>query len=244
MEAKAISSAKEVVLSFLQALNADDFKTARQYVHDHFSFDGVLGSRNGSEAYFKDMERMRFKYDIKKAFAERDDVCVLYDIKMLGTKIFTCGWYHVTENKIDSLRVVFDPRPVLEKSAAKTVGIRYIVNDVGEAVQFYRDLLNFKVVMQPAPGFAMLEKEGVHLFLNKPGAGGAGQQMPDGTNPAPGGWNRVQLQVENLPQMIATLKGKNAKFRNELVHGIGGDQILLQDPSGNLVELFEPKKQS
>ena len=125
-----------------------------------------------------------------------------------------------------------------------TVGIRYIVNDVTEAVAFYTEMLGFKLVMQPAPGFAMLEKGGLHLFLNQPGAGGAGQKMADGTSPSPGGWNRIQVQVEDLQKEIETLKSKKAKFRNELVKGIGGDQILLQDPSGNLIELFEPGKQS
>lgn len=126
----------------------------------------------------------------------------------------------------------------------KTVGFRYIVNDVTEAVNFYTEMLGFSLVMQPAPGFAMLEKEGLHLFLNQPGAGGTGQKMSDGAEPAPGGWNRIQVQVDDLAKEIETLKGKKAKFRNELVQGIGGKQILLQDPSGNLVELFEPGKQS
>jgi catechol 2,3-dioxygenase-like lactoylglutathione lyase family enzyme len=240
METKTTSSAKEVVLSFLDALNENDFRTARKYVQDNFSFTGVLGSRDGADAYFKDMERMQLKYDIKKAFADRDEVCVLYDIDMSGKKVFSSGWYRVKDNKIQSLRVVFDPRPVLKK----TVGIRYIVNDVTEAVKFYKEMLGFNLVMQPAPGFAMLEKEGLHLFLNQPGAGGAGQKMPDGAEPAPGGWNRIQVQVDDLAKEIETLKGKKAKFRNELVQGIGGKQILLQDPSGNLVELFEPGKQS
>jgi len=128
--------------------------------------------------------------------------------------------------------------------AKSTIGIRYIVNDVTEAIDFYKEMLGFNVVMHPAPGFAMLEKEGLNLFLNQPGAGGAGQKMPDGEVPAPGGWNRIQVQVEDLAKEIEKLKGKKARFRNELVQGIGGKQILLQDPSGNLVELFEPGKQS
>ena len=128
--------------------------------------------------------------------------------------------------------------------AKSTIGIRYIVNDIAEAIDFYKEMLGFNVVMHPAPGFAMLEKEGLNLFLNQPGAGGAGQKMPDGEVPAPGGWNRIQVQVDDLAKEIEKLKGKKARFRNELVQGIGGKQILLQDPSGNLVELFEPGKQS
>ena len=119
MEAKTVSAAKDTVLSFLEALNAEDFQQAREYVSDDLSFVGVLGTRNGADAYFKDMQNMRFKYDIKKVFADGDDVCVLYDIDMGGTKIFTCGWYKVKEDKIESFQVVFDPRPVLEKAPKK-----------------------------------------------------------------------------------------------------------------------------
>jgi catechol 2,3-dioxygenase-like lactoylglutathione lyase family enzyme len=120
-------------------------------------------------------------------------------------------------------------------------GVRYIVNDVDAAVSFYKDLLGFKVEMQAGPGFAKLSYGNLDLYLNKPGAGGAGKPMPDGTVPAPGGWNRIQLGVDNLEAFIATLKTKKAHFRNELVTGVGGKQILVQDPSGNLVELFETK---
>jgi limonene-1,2-epoxide hydrolase len=116
METRTMSGAKDRVLSLLKALNADDFQQARKYVSDDLSFVGVLGTRDGAEEYFKDMERMRFKYDIKKVFADGDDVCVLYDINMGGTKVFTCGWYKVKNDKIESLQVVFDPRPVLENA--------------------------------------------------------------------------------------------------------------------------------
>jgi limonene-1,2-epoxide hydrolase len=109
-------STRELVSSFIKALNEEDFETARSYVHDDFSFDGVLGKRNGADAYFKDMEKMRFKYDIKKTFTDGNDVCLLYDINMQGTTIFTCGWYKVQNDKIQSLKVVFDPRPLLEQT--------------------------------------------------------------------------------------------------------------------------------
>jgi catechol 2,3-dioxygenase-like lactoylglutathione lyase family enzyme len=121
-------------------------------------------------------------------------------------------------------------------------GVRYIVNDIDAAVSFYKDLLGFTVDMQAAEGFAKLSKGALQLYLNKPGFGGAGQPMPDGTLPAPGGWNRIQLEVNNLEAFIEKLRTAKAQFRNELVTGVGGKQILLQDPSGNLVELFEPKK--
>jgi catechol 2,3-dioxygenase-like lactoylglutathione lyase family enzyme len=123
-------------------------------------------------------------------------------------------------------------------------GVRYIINDLDPAVAFYQDLLGFTVEMKVAPGFAKLSKGNLNLYLNKPGYGGAGQTMPDGTVPAPGGWSRLQLAVNNLEECIATLKSKKANFRNELVKGQGGNQILLKDPSGNLIELFEPNEQT
>lgn len=105
--------AKNIVISCITALNAEDFKTARKYVSDNFSFVGVLGSREGAEAYFNDMEKMKLKYDVKKTFVDGNDVCLLYDLAISGIKIFGCGWYHLEGDKINSLRVVFDPRPVL-----------------------------------------------------------------------------------------------------------------------------------
>src|SRR5215207_8446120 len=121
--------------------------------------------------------------------------------------------------------------------------IRYIVDDVEAALAFYAGLLGFEVTMHPGPGFAMLSRGDLRLLLNKPGGGGgAGQAMPDGALPSPGGWNRFQLEVDDLEALVAILRGAGARFRNELVVGQGGKQILVQDPSGNLVELFEPKR--
>jgi len=110
------TNAKEIVLSCVKALNDEDFKTARKYMTEDFSFVGVLGTRNGAEAYFNDMEKMKLKYDIKKAFVDENDVCLLYDLSMSGIILFGCGWYHVEDGKINSLKAVFDPRPVLELS--------------------------------------------------------------------------------------------------------------------------------
>jgi predicted ester cyclase len=107
---------KDIVLSLLDAINKEDFKKARTYVSDDFKFSGVLGSRNGADAYFKDMEQMKFKYEIKKSFTDGKDACIFYDVTMSGRKIFCCAWYHLKDDKINSLRVVFDPRPVLEAS--------------------------------------------------------------------------------------------------------------------------------
>lgn len=122
------------------------------------------------------------------------------------------------------------------------VYVRYIVNNVDEAIPFYTGKLGFKMDFHPAPGFAALSKDDLVLYLNQPGAGGAGQAMPDGTMPKPGGWNRIQFQFDDLESVVKKLRAEKAKFRNELVSGQGGKQILLEDPSGNLIELFEPFK--
>jgi len=120
-----------------------------------------------------------------------------------------------------------------------TVNVRYIANDVNAAVEFYSEKLGFKVEAHPAPGFALLSKGNLRLFVNAPGAGGAGAAMSDGTAPQPGGWNRFQLEVDDLSSTVRELKKKGAKFRNEIIEGKGGKQALLEDPSGNPIELFE-----
>jgi limonene-1,2-epoxide hydrolase len=108
-----VSQEKEIVLAFLDALNNEDFKTARYYLSDDMVFNGVLGHRDGADIYVDDMKKMKFKYKVLKAFADGNDVCVLYDIDMGGETIYTAGWYKVRDNKIKSLRVVFDPRPIV-----------------------------------------------------------------------------------------------------------------------------------
>lgn len=120
------------------------------------------------------------------------------------------------------------------------VSVRYIVADVPAAVDFYTNLLGFQIAMGPGPGFAALSRGDLRLLLNQPGAGGAGQAMPDGILPQPGGWNRIQLEVDDLEAFVSQLTAAGAHFLNEIVAGRGGKQILLQDPSGNLIELFEP----
>ena len=124
-----------------------------------------------------------------------------------------------------------------------TVSVRYIVDDVDAAIAFYCTHLGFSEVMHPAPTFAMLERGDLRLALSAPsGQGGGGQAMPDGTPPAPGGWNRFMLQVDDLEAIVATLREAGTRFRNEIVTGVGGNQILLEDPSGNPVELFQPSR--
>lgn len=121
-----------------------------------------------------------------------------------------------------------------------TVTLRYFTEDVGAAVAFYRDRLGFDVQMHPAPGFAMLARGNLRLLLNAPGAGGAGQPMPDGTLPSSGGWNRLQIEVEDLDATVQRLRDEGSVFRNEPVEGNGGRQILLEDPAGNPIELLQP----
>lgn len=123
------------------------------------------------------------------------------------------------------------------------VQIRYIVNDVDAAIAFYRDRLGFHVDMHPAPAFAMLSRGELRLVLSAPNPGaGGGQSMPDGTRQEPGGWNRFAIQVDDLGAMVKALRAAGARFRNELVTGVGGKQIILEDPSGNPIELFEPTR--
>jgi len=121
-----------------------------------------------------------------------------------------------------------------------TVSVRYITDDVDAAVAFYVERLGFDVEMRPGPGFAALSRGDLRLLLNQPGAGGAGQPMPDGRRPEPGGWNRLQLEVADLAREVEALRAAGASFRGEIVTGRGGSQILLEDPDGNPVELFEP----
>ena len=120
------------------------------------------------------------------------------------------------------------------------VSVRYIVSDVDAVIPFYTDLLGFKVDMHPAPGFASLSRGDLQLLLNRPGAGGAGQAMPDSQIPTPGGWNRFQIEVEDLEATVEKLVNMGARFRNVMVTGNGGKQILIEDPSGNPIELFQP----
>lgn len=119
------------------------------------------------------------------------------------------------------------------------ISFRYIVADVDAAIRFY-ELLGFKAEMHPGPGFASLSRGDLRLLLNRPGAGGAGAAMPDGRIPTPGGWNRFQIEVEDLDATFSYLRAAGCLFRSEIIVGNGGCQVLIDDPSGNPVELFEP----
>jgi catechol 2,3-dioxygenase-like lactoylglutathione lyase family enzyme len=123
------------------------------------------------------------------------------------------------------------------------VSVRYIVDDVDAAIDFYCRQLGFEEVMHPAPTFAMLSRGDLRLVLSAPGGGpGGGQAMPDGTVPKPGGWNRFQLEVDDIESTVARLSEHGARFRNEIITGVGGKQILVEDPAGNPVELFQPMR--
>ena len=125
------------------------------------------------------------------------------------------------------------------------VMIRYIVNDVDEAIAFYTRHLGFSVSAQSGPNFALLARDNLQLVLSPPkGPGGGSQPMPDGRRPEPGGWNRIIVQSSKLEDDVATMRKAGVAFRNDIVGGPGGRQILVEDPSGNLVELFEPAPDS
>jgi hypothetical protein len=113
------SHPKELVLSFIKLINEERFEEARKLAQDNMTFKGVLGSRNGADAYFNDMKNMKLKYKVIKAFEDGNDVCVFYDLDMSGLTIFGCGWYQVEEGKVTTLKVIFDPRPVLEQADKK-----------------------------------------------------------------------------------------------------------------------------
>jgi catechol 2,3-dioxygenase-like lactoylglutathione lyase family enzyme len=122
-----------------------------------------------------------------------------------------------------------------------TVSVRYIVDDVQGAVDFYVERLGFEVAMRPGPGFAMLSLGDLRLLLNAPGGGGgAGQAMPDGRRPEPGGWNRFQIEVDDLRGTVDKLRAAGVAFRSDVIEGRGGAQALLDDPAGNPIELFQP----
>jgi catechol 2,3-dioxygenase-like lactoylglutathione lyase family enzyme len=121
----------------------------------------------------------------------------------------------------------------------ETVNVRYMVDDVDESVAFYIDKLGFGLLTKASPAFADVKRGNLRLLLAGP-TSSAGRPMPDGTKPVPGGWNRIHLIVDDIDAEVARLGEAGASFRNDIVTGPGGKQILLEDPSGNVVELFEP----
>jgi catechol 2,3-dioxygenase-like lactoylglutathione lyase family enzyme len=126
--------------------------------------------------------------------------------------------------------------------SAEMVSVRYMVDDVDEAVAFYTKFLDFEVITQFGPAFADVKRGNLRLLLAGP-TSVAGRPMPDGAKPGPGGWNRIHLIVDDIDAEVTRLRQAGAPFRNDIIEGPGGKQILLQDPSGNVVELFQPADQ-
>lgn len=120
--------------------------------------------------------------------------------------------------------------------------VRYIVDDCEAAIAFYTDSLGFEVVMHPAPAFAMLRRRDLTLLLSEPSGEGGGGQITDAGRPEPGGWNRFQIEVDDLAAEVERLRAAGVRFRTDPVSGVGGDQVLIEDPSANAVELFQPKR--
>jgi catechol 2,3-dioxygenase-like lactoylglutathione lyase family enzyme len=156
---------------------------------------------------------------------------------------------------LDALRlpvVPVEPRPAFaaallrriegagEPAAGQPASVRYFVTDLDAAVTFYRELLGFEEELRPSPVFAMMYRGDLRLLLSVPGAAGGGDILPDGSVPAPGGWNRMALRVPDLDTAVADLRRKGARFRAGIITGVAVRQALLHDPAGNLVELFEP----
>ena len=123
-----------------------------------------------------------------------------------------------------------------------TVNVRYMVNDVEAAVAFYTTRLGFTLISKTLPAFADVARGDLRLLLSGP-ASSAGRSMPDGRRPSPGGWNRIHLVVEDLSGEVDRLRAAGVQFRSDIVTGPGGSQILLDDPSGNPIELFQPRQQ-
>jgi catechol 2,3-dioxygenase-like lactoylglutathione lyase family enzyme len=166
----------------------------------------------------------------------------------------------MTPDPLDALRlpiVPVEPRPefaddllrrigmaragrAAEPAAPRAATVRYFVDDLDTAISFYCQQLGFREELRSPGAFAMLHQGSLRLLLSVPGAAGAGRALPDGTVPAPGGWNRIALQVSDLAATVAVLRDAGARFRDDIVTGVGVRQIVLLDPSGNLVELFEP----
>src|SRR5579863_3449764 len=137
----------------------------------------------------------------------------------------------------------FTARAQSKKTNMYKVRVRYMVNDLDPAVTFYTSYLGFQVEMQSKPNFAMLERGNLELVLSTPfGPGGAAKPMSDGRKAEPGGWNRIILNVNDLQAEVARLKEAHLHFRNDIVSGPGGSEILLDDPSGNPIELFQPAR--
>jgi catechol 2,3-dioxygenase-like lactoylglutathione lyase family enzyme len=127
----------------------------------------------------------------------------------------------------------------MPQDPAETVSVRYLVTDVSESVEFYTTVLGFEVLNNFAPAFADVARGNLRLLISGPKSS-AGRPMPDGETPGPGGWNRIHFIVDDIDVEVARIRDAGGRFRNDILEGPGGKQILLLDPSGNVVELFQP----
>jgi len=150
-----------------------------------------------------------------------------------------CRWLHQAKSATQRHRRT--PNKWKENKPMSSVSIRYMIDDVPEAIRFYTTHLGFSLDLDASPAFASVSRDGVRLLLSGKTSSGR-QAMPDGREPVPGGWNRIHIQVDNLDAEVRRLREAGLKFRNEIVKGPGGSQILVDDPSGNPVELFQPKE--
>ena len=177
-------------------------------------------------------------------FATRDlDKSVAFYSALLGAtpaKVLPDYALFITEQP--GLELALDRRSSVETGSDAHYGVCVeSASDVDTAIAFYRDNLGFTEIMHPASTFAMMSLGDMRLVLTAPGGGrGGGQAMPDGRVQEPGGWNRFAIEVQDLSAMVARLRDAGAHFRNDIVTGVGGKQIIVDDPSGNPVELFEP----
>jgi catechol 2,3-dioxygenase-like lactoylglutathione lyase family enzyme len=137
------------------------------------------------------------------------------------------------------LKLSYSPSRKYQEDEHMSVGIRYMIDDVPAAIRFYTTHLGFMLDFNASPAFASVSRDGVRLLLSGKTSSGR-RAMPDGREPVPGGWNRIHIQVENLETEVKRLREAGLKFRNDIISGPGGSQILLDDPSGNPVELFQP----
>jgi len=145
---------------------------------------------------------------------------------------------------VSTLLFAGTPQSNKEKADMTTVRVRYMVNELDPAVEFYTKYLGFQVKQERRPNFAMLSRGNLELVLSTPfGPGGAAKPMTDGRKPEPGGWNRIIINMEDLPAEVTRLRKAQLHFRNDIVSGPGGSEILLDDPSGNPIELFQPASQ-
>ncbi len=162
---------------------------------------------------------------------------------LIGTSLLICSAVKAQEKKTAVATNANDPKTEMAEVLNMTkVRVRYMVNDLDPAVEFYTTYLNFHVERQIRPNFAMLARGNLELVLSTPfGPGGAAKPMLDGRKAEPGGWNRIIITVDHLSEEVARLREARIHFRNNIVNGPGGSEILIDDPSGNPIELFQPQ---